>query len=117
VTTQDDLYASDYQANIFISPEAKEVYRHSSALLDGYRAVKKDGFLSQRHMIDIFQTIENINTGFRQTEVYLRDEQHHIIYTPPAKYDDITQYMANLEKFINNDELYNILLGSIEHNS
>ncbi len=38
VTTQDELYQSDYEQRAFANPAAKEVHRYAAALKRGFRA-------------------------------------------------------------------------------
>lgn len=107
ITTHDELFSSDSIARQFASSAAKEVYNYATALKDGFVIVKKQGLLTCNQIIDIQATLEETRTGFRKLPgTELKNEQtEEIVYTPPQKYDDIVEFMSNLELFINDKEL------------
>ncbi|HXI00930.1 MAG TPA: Fic/DOC family N-terminal domain-containing protein [Sphingobacteriaceae bacterium] len=107
ITTHDELYSSDNLAQQFASPAAKEVYNYATALKEGFTTVKHKGFLSCNQIIEIQETLEETNAGFRKLlGTNLRNElTGEIIYTPPQSYDEIVNHMSNLEKFMNDGEL------------
>ena len=107
ITTHDELYSSDNFAKHFSSSAAKEVYNYATALKDGFSVVKKQGLLTCNHIIDIQTTLEETRSGFRKLPgTELKNElTGETVYTPPQSADDIMEYMANLEKFMNDDEL------------
>jgi Fic family protein len=107
VTTNDELFQSDYRAKKFRSIAAKEVYCYAHALLSGFESLKQKGFISINQIIDIQSILLENNAGFRKLPgTELKNEQTGItVYTPPQNYDDIVSYMTNLEKFINNEEI------------
>lgn len=61
-------------------------------------------------MIDIYQIIKHNTAGFRNTPgtTLKNDLTGEIVYQPPQTYDEIVDYMSNLEQFINNDDLSDI---------
>ena len=65
ITTQDDLYRSNYQSQQFLSTGAKEVHSYAKALETGFNTINKTGLLINNTTIDIQKIIENNNTGFR----------------------------------------------------
>lgn len=107
ITTHDDLYQSDSTAKQFISLAAKEVHNYATALRTGFQQVKSSGLLTERHILDIQQAIEENNAGYRtQSGTILKNEQTGAtVYEPPQHPDDIVRYMRNLEQFINDDAL------------
>lgn len=107
ITTHDELFSSDSFARNFTSSAAKEVYNYATALKDGFSLVKKQGLLTCNQIIDIQSTLEETRTGFRKLPgTELKNEQTgEIVYTPPQSFDEITDYMSNLEAFINDGEL------------
>lgn len=107
ITTHDELFSSDSFARNFTSSAAKEVYNYATALKDGFSVVKKQGLLTCNQIIDIQSTLEETRTGFRKLPgTELKNEQTgEIVYTPPQSFDEITDYMSNLEAFINDGEL------------
>jgi Fic family protein len=107
ITTQDDLYRSNYQSQQFLSTAAKEVHNYAKALETGFNTIKKTGLLTNNTIIDIQQIIENNNAGFRtQGGTQLVNQQNaQVVYTPPQTGQHIVDLMRDLENFINNDEL------------
>lgn len=107
ITTQDDLYRSNYQSQQFLSTGAKEVHNYAKALERGFNTINKTGLLTNNTIIDIQQIIENNNAGFRtQGGTQLINQQNaQVVYTPPQTGQHIVDLMRELENFINNDEL------------
>jgi Fic family protein len=107
ITTYDELYQADYLKNQFKSIASKEVHKYAEALRWGFQTVKEKGFLSNNHLIEMQATIEENNAGFRKVPgTALKNEQTgEVVYTPPQTHDEVLGHMANLESFMNNDEL------------
>ncbi|WP_035694300.1 Fic family protein [Flavobacterium soli] len=104
VTTHDDLY----KENILIdthNPATKEVYNYAQGLKQGFEIVRKQSLLLNKHIIGIQQILEENKAGFRtQAGTTLKNQKGEIVYTPPQHPDDILNLMANLEKFINDND-------------
>lgn len=107
ITTHDELYQTDYLKNQFKTIASKEVHKYAEALRWGFQTVKENGFLTNNHIIQMQATIEENNAGFRKLPgTSLKNEQTgELVYTPPQSHDEVLDYMANLESFMNNDEL------------
>jgi Fic family protein len=107
ITTHDDLYQADYLKNQFKTIASKEVHKYAEALRWGFQTVQEKGFLSNNHLIEMQATIEENRAGFRKVPgTELKNEQTgEVVYTPPQTHDEVLEHMANLESFINNDEL------------
>lgn len=107
ITTHDDLYQSDSAARQFMSLAAKEVHNYASALRMGFEQVQRSGLLTERHILDIQQSIEENNAGYRtQAGTVLKNQQTgDVVYEPPQHPDDIIKFMRNLEQFINDDDM------------
>ena len=107
ITTQDDLYRSNYQSQQFLSTSAKEVHNYAQALETGFNTISNTGLLTNNTIIDIQQIIENNNAGFRtQGGTQLINQQNaQVVYTPPQTAQHILDLMGDLEKFINDEEL------------
>ena len=104
VTTTDELYKAEI--NLEVSKETKEVQRYKEALLKGYELLKKDKLLLIKHLIQIQSIIVDNNAGIRkQSGTTLKNSKGEIVYTPPQNYDEIMQYLSNLEEYINDDNL------------
>jgi Fic family protein len=112
ITTYDELTRSDYAANIFASPAAKEVYNYAEALRTGFNKLKENDnyLLTNNQIIDIQSKMVQTNAGFRsQAGTVIKNEQTgDIIYTPPQQPDEVRKYMDNLEKFINDNSISNL---------
>jgi Fic family protein len=85
ITTQDDLYRSNYQFQQFLSTSAKEVHNYAKALATGFNTIKETGLLTNNTIIDIQQIIENNNAGFRtQGGTQLINQQNaKVVYKYP----------------------------------
>ena len=107
VTTQDELYKANLYYQQITSSAAKEVKTYASALTDGFEEVKKHGLLTNNTIIKIYQGIKINKAQFRSTPgTTLKNERtQKTVYEPPQTFDEIVNYMTNLEKFINNNTL------------
>lgn len=106
VTTQDELYEATVTSDDGASP-AKEVLRYREALYRGLEVMKKrKNILSVNTMIEIVQTIKQNSAGIRRTPgTALKNAiSGEVIYTPPEGKRMIEEKLANLERFINDDE-------------
>ena len=107
ITTHDDLYKSGLNLDAFKSLGAKEVQNYISALKNGFELLKTNGLLTNKTIIDIQETLEDNNAGFRKLPgTALKNAvTGEVIYTPPQDYDEIVHLMSNLEKYINDPEM------------
>jgi Fic family protein len=107
ITTHDELYQADFLKNQFKTIASKEVHKYAEALRWGFETVKEKGFLSNNHLIEMQATIEENDAGFRKVPgTALKNEQTgEVVYTPPQTQDEVLEHMANLESFMNNNEL------------
>ena len=110
ISTFDEIYQSNPKSGIFNSANAKEVHAYSKALKVGFDLVKKNGLLTNNHIIKIQHTIENNKAGFRKLPgtKLLNEATGETIYTPPQDHETIVKLMENLQKYINNDELSDV---------
>ena len=105
-TTQDELYQATIEGDSATSA-AKEVLRYKEAVYKGLAAMqKKKNILSVNAMIEIVQVIKHNNAGIRNTPgTALKNAiTGEVIYTPPEGKEIIEEKLANLERFINDDE-------------
>ncbi len=107
ITTHDELFQSDFMTQNFKSLASKEVHNYAEALRWGFRIVKQQGFLSNNFILEIQAAIEENRAGFRKVPgTELKNEQTgETVYTPPQAYNEIVDYMSNLEQFVNVNEL------------
>lgn len=105
ITTHDELYRALSTSKA--TKEAKEVVNYRSALWHGYEFVKKNGYITTNLIVEIQKIIEENDAGIRRTPgTVLENEQtKEVVYKPPSGYDNLRDYMSNLEKYINNNDL------------
>jgi Fic family protein len=86
----------------------KEVARYREALRVGFAAVRRTGLLTNRHVLDIQAELEQNRAGFRKLPgTVLTGADGRTVYTPPQHPDEIVWLMSDLERFINDDALFN----------
>ncbi|WP_310386482.1 Fic family protein [Roseateles sp.] len=107
VTTHDELFKGDVDPGAFANPAAKEVLRYRQALRFGFNQVLESGLLTNNHIIGIQTELERNNAGFRKLPgTALKDGDGRTVYTPPQDPAEINALMRDLERFINDDELF-----------
>lgn len=109
ITTHDDLYKTELNLDSFKSLNAKEVQNYISALKIGFELISKNGILSNKIILKIQEVLEDNKAGFRKlpgTELK-NAATGEVIYTPPQDSNDIIKLMSNLEKFINEPQIWN----------
>jgi Fic family protein len=107
ITSQDELYKSDYSSKSFTSLEAKEVHNYAFALRQGSHEVEKRGLIRLNDILSVQKEIVQNTAGFRKlpgTELK-NSRTGEIVYTPPQDPEEIIDLMKNLEVFINDDAL------------
>ena len=107
ITSQDDLYRSDFVSKSFTSLEAKEVHSYAFALKQGCSEIKKSGLIRINDIKSVQEEIKKNSAGFRKipgTELK-NDRSGEVVYIPPQNLSGILDLMNNLEKFINDDSL------------
>lgn len=107
ITTQDDLYQSNFQTRKFSSTSAKEVHQYAKALEFGFETISSSGILRNSTIIKMQEIIESNDAGFRtQAGTTLKNQEtQEIIYTPPQTAAEVLNLMGQLEKFINDNSL------------
>lgn len=102
VTTHDEIYRAMINPSN-TTPEAKEVVDYRSAIWEGYKSVKENKLITKNTITKIQEKIEHNNAGFRKTPgtVIKNTTTNEIIYTPPQTYNEIIDYLNNLEVYIN----------------
>lgn len=107
ITTHDELFKDDVLPEAFANPAAKEVLRYRQALRVGFDQVRRSGLLTANHIIEIQAELERNNAGFRKLPgTALKDGGGQTVYTPPQDPVEIIALMRDLERFINDAELY-----------
>lgn len=107
ITTHDELYKTALNLKGVKSLAAKEVQNYITALKKGFELISEKQILTTNMIKDIQRELEDNDAGFRAlsgTDLK-RSKTEEVIYTPPQGKDEIEKLMANLEKYINQDEL------------
>ncbi|RNC64873.1 Fic family protein [Proteiniphilum sp. X52] len=105
ITTNDELYKSLVADRKVQNSATKEVLSYKEALWSGLEQLKTKPFITTNLCIRIVQCIKQNNASIRVTPgTTLSNTQGEVIYTPPSGETVIREKLANLEKFINEDE-------------
>ena len=107
ITSQDDLYKSDFSSKSFTTSAAKEVHNYAFALRKACVEIKTRELIRLSDILSIQETIEANSAGFRKlpgTELK-NSRTGEVVYTPPQNPEEIVDLMKNLERFINEDAL------------
>ncbi len=107
VITHDELFKYDKESKIF-SPATKEVYRYNEALFHGFKVLKTKP-LTNNLLIELSQIITERKSGFRNLPgTTLKNSRGEVVYTPPQNFNEISENMKNLERFINDPAMSNL---------
>lgn len=105
ITTNDELYKSLVADKKVDNSATKEVLSYKEALWLGLEQLKKKPFITTNLCISIVQCIKQNTASIRLTPgTTLSNTKGEVIYTPPSGEPIIREKLANLEKFINEDE-------------
>ncbi len=107
ITTDDELYRSDYLAMAFATPAAKEVHRYAEALKLGFAEVRRSGGIGINMILRVQAALEDNQAGLRKLPgtVLKNERTQEVVYTPPQDHATIVTLMHNLERFLNEDAL------------
>jgi Fic family protein len=107
ITTHDELFQGDQSDGASLNPAAKEVLRYRQALWTGFKAVQETRLLTLNHLLQIQAELEENQAGFRKVPgTSLKDSSGRTVYTPPQDANEIAALMHDLERFINDDALF-----------
>jgi Fic family protein len=111
ITTNDDLYKSLVADKKFDNPGTKEVISYKEALWNGLQEIETHPFISTNLCVEIVQSIKKNTAGIRTTPgTTLKNANGETIYTPPTGEVVIREKMANLETFINSEDVLDPLI-------
>lgn len=107
ITTHDELFKEELFLDGEPHPSAKEVARYASALKKGFELVRSHQILTENHILNIQEELENNSAGYRKVPGTTLKNQStgEIVYTPPQTLEEIQILMKNLERYINDDDL------------
>jgi len=116
VTTNDELYRADADADGKANAHTKEVLRYRQALNYGFRELKVRP-LATNLFIEIVQIIKEVELGIRKVPgTALKSLLGEVIYTPPVGEGVIRDKLANLEQFMHaQDELDPLIKMAVTH--
>lgn len=118
ITTHDKLYQALSAKGMEIDAATKEVLRYREAILEGYHAVQKRGFINTNTITAIQKVLEENNAGLRKLPgTALKNAlTGEVIYTPPDDRDTILALMKNLEDYINEEnEISPLIKLAVQH--
>lgn len=106
ITTQDDMYSSNYETQQFSSLAAKEVHRYAHAMRYGFDEIKKYQLITLTTIKTIQEILENNNAGFRRQSgtKLINQRTGKNVYTPPQNIMEIECHMSLLTRFINDSD-------------
>jgi Fic family protein len=106
VTTQDELFQTDFFVDGQQSAAAKEVARYRDAVKLGHQRLREtNGIISNNTLVEMFQLLKGRADGFRTLPgtALKHDASGAIVYVPPQNANDVQAHMTALERFINED--------------
>lgn len=108
ITTHDELFRNEDILNATTNnAAAKEVARYRQALRIGFDAVRQSGLLTNNLILQIQSALEQNNAGFRRLPgIALKSSSGKIVYTPPQDPAVVLKLMDDLERFINQEDLF-----------
>jgi Fic family protein len=105
ITTNDELYKTLVSDRKVEDPATKEVLCYKEALWLGLEQLKTKPFITTNLCIKIVQCIKQNDASIRVTPgTTLSNTMGEVIYTPPSGEKVIRDKLANLEKFINEND-------------
>ena len=111
ITTNDDLYKFVVAEKKNENPATKEVINYKEAIWLAIDRLETRPFITTNLCLEIVQCIKQNTSGIRTTPgTTLSNSKGEVIYTPPTGEEVIRNKMANLEKFINEDNTYDPLI-------
>lgn len=116
VTTNDELYRADADADGKTDAHTKEVLRYRQALNHGFRELKTRPLATNLFM-EIVQIIKEVELGIRKVPgTALMNALGEIVYTPPVGEALIRDKLADLERFMHaQDELDPLIKMAVTH--
>ena len=117
ITTNDELFETLVGEKKNSNSAAKEILSYKSALFLGLEEIKKRPFISTNLCINLVQEIKHNKSSIRVTPgTALLNGRGKVVYTPPSGENTIRKKLANLEKFINeNDKIDPLIKMAIMH--
>ena len=111
ITTYDELY-KEMVLKDKSNPNAKEVLNYRSAINLGNRLVQEKNMITTNMINEIHHLIEPNKGDIRRQggTVIMNTKTGEILHIPPQNYEEIIEYLKNLEEFINLENKINPLI-------
>jgi Fic family protein len=107
VTTHDDLFKDDAREGSSLNPAVKEVHRYRQAMQVGFESVRAKRMLTLNQILEIQAVLEENRAGFRKLPgTVLKSGDGRVVYTPPQHPDQIVELMNELERFLNDPDVF-----------
>lgn len=107
ITTQDELFRAKLFPEVEGNAAAKEVRRYVEALGVGFELVQSQGLLTGRHIQEIQSVLKRDTAGYRKLPgTALKNARGETVYTPPQDPAVILDLMFDLERFINDPDVF-----------
>lgn len=111
ITTSDELYRSVAASRTVDHYPTKEVLNCKEALWLGMAELAARPFITTNLCIKLVQCIKRNKASIRNTPgTTLKNALGEVMYTPPSGEDTIREKMANLERFINEENAHDPLI-------
>lgn len=107
VTTHDELYKANLFEEALTNPATKEVQDYAFALKQAFVTVRQTGLIRLDDILAVQQQLEHNQAGLRRLPgTALKNARTgEVVYTPPQHATELSQLMANLVQYINDDSL------------
>ncbi|KFL33197.1 MULTISPECIES: Fic family protein [unclassified Sulfurospirillum] len=112
ITTQDELFEALAIDSSHISNNIKEVLNYRKALRFGFEQLQKRQIITTNDIVAIQKELSENDAGIRkQVGTVLKNlKTGEVIYTPPQDEETIRNLLANLEKCINEPNVFDPLI-------
>lgn len=96
VTTYDEIY-EEMTSQESVSSSAKEVLRYRRAVLEGFKDLQDNTFISINSMVKIQSIIEPNRGGIKKLPgtVIRNTQTNETVHTPPHSESEIAEYLSN----------------------
>lgn len=111
ITTHDEIFKAELDKNLIQNVATKEVQNYNLALHLGARHVSdSSGLIKNECILTVQENLEGNRAGYRVLKgtVLRNDTTGEIVYEPPQDGEEIKVLMADLLKYINQDELQEV---------
>jgi len=107
ITTQDDLFQSDFLNSVFFSASAKEVHHYTDALRTGWNRLRSQKILRKSDLLAIQAAVVGNDAGLRTQAgtKLINDQTGVVIYEPPQDAGEIERLTENFLDYFNRTDI------------